>query len=236
MLAHSLAPPQILIVEDDAKVADVVALYLQREGFQVQTVGDGSAALRAVDERVPDLVVLDIMLPGVDGLEVCRTLRRNLPIPIIMLTALGEESDQVLGLDLGADDYITKPFSPRELTARVKAVLRRVASPGPGVEPGLTEPLRAGDIIIDLAAREVRLRDVPVSLTAREYELLAFLVTHPVKAFTREELLERVWGYVYGDTSTVTVHVRRLRGKLEDESGTPRHIQTVWGVGYRFQP
>ena len=227
-------PARVLVVEDDATVAEVVVRYLEREGFQVESVGDGREALERAGRFLPDLVVLDLMLPGLDGLEVCRRLRAVAPIPVIMLTARGEESDRVLGLELGADDYVAKPFSPRELTARVKSVLRRAQGPLSPVD--VNGVLAMGDLEIDLGAREVRRDGEPVTLTAREFELLAFLVRHPRRVFRREELLEHVWGYTYGDTSTVTVHIRRLREKIEPEPSDPKNIQTVWGVGYRFDP
>jgi DNA-binding response OmpR family regulator len=227
-------PARVLVVEDDATVAEVVVRYLEREGFQVESVGDGREALERAGRFLPDLVVLDLMLPGLDGLEVCRRLRAVAPIPVIMLTARGEESDRVLGLELGADDYVAKPFSPRELTARVKSVLRRAQGPLAPVDVNGVHAM--GDLEIDLGAREVRRGGEPVTLTAREFELLAFLVRHPRRVFRREELLEYVWGYTYGDTSTVTVHIRRLREKIEPEPSEPKNIQTVWGVGYRFDP
>jgi len=214
-------------------VAEVVVRYLEREGFEAAAVGDGRAALDRVRSAPPDLVVLDLMLPGVDGLVVCRGLRAFAPVPVIMLTARGNEDDRVVGLDLGADDYVSKPFSPRELTARVKAVLRRAGGTPPEVEP---EVITADALVIDTAAREVLVDESRVELTAREFDLLAFLARHSRRVFRREELLERVWGYTYGDTSTVTVHIRRLREKIEPEPATPRHIVTVWGVGYRFDP
>jgi DNA-binding response OmpR family regulator len=228
------APTRVLVVEDDRTVAEVVTRYLEREGFAVESVGDGQEALARADAQLPDLVVLDIMLPGLDGLEVCRRLRSRAPIPVVMLTARGSEEDKVLGLELGADDYVSKPFSPRELTARVKAVLRRAGSP-------LDDLDRAGslefdELRIDLGAREARVRDELATLTAREFELLAFLARHPRQVFRRDELLEHVWGYTYGDTSTVTVHIRRLREKIEENPSEPRRITTVWGVGYRFDP
>jgi DNA-binding response OmpR family regulator len=227
-------PTRVLVVEDDATVAEVVVRYLEREGFEVESVGDGREALERAGRSLPDLVVLDLMLPGLDGLEVCRRLRAVAPIPVIMLTARGEESDRVLGLELGADDYVAKPFSPRELTARVKSVLRRAQGPLSPVDvPGV---VTIGDLEIDLGAREVRRNGEPVTLTAREFELLAFLINHPRRVFRREELLEQVWGYTYGDTSTVTVHIRRLREKIEPQPSDPQSIQTVWGVGYRFDP
>jgi DNA-binding response OmpR family regulator len=197
-------------------------------------VGDGNEALARADAQLPDLVVLDIMLPGLDGLEVCRRLRSRAPIPVVMLTARGSEEDRVLGLELGADDYVAKPFSPRELTARVKAVLRRAGSPLGEVDSAGT--VEHDGIQIDLGAREARVRGEPATLTAREFELLAFLVRRPRQVFRRDELLEHVWGYTYGDTATVTVHIRRLREKIEDDPSTPRRITTVWGVGYRFDP
>jgi len=224
---------RVLVVDDDATVAEVVTRYLQREGYSVESVGDGCVALERAAADPPDLVVLDVMLPGLDGLEVCRRLRAMAPVAIIMLTARGEEIDRITGLDRGADDYVTKPFSPRELTARVRSVLRRARSPLP-TESGA--PLAAGDLEVDQRAHEVRLAGTVVSLTAREYELLVFLMRHPRQVFRREQLLEEVWGYTYGDTSTVTVHVRRLREKIEVDPARPGLVQTVWGVGYRFDP
>jgi DNA-binding response OmpR family regulator len=232
------APTRVLVVEDDRTVAEVVTRYLEREGFAVESVGDGNEALARADAQLPDLVVLDIMLPGLDGLEVCRRLRSRAPIPVVMLTARGSEEDRVLGLELGADDYVAKPFSPRELTARVKAVLRRAGSPlgevdSAGMSAGIVEH---DGLQIDVGAREARVRGELATLTAREFELLAFLVRRPRQVFRRDELLEHVWGYTYGDTATVTVHIRRLREKIEDDPSTPRRITTVWGVGYRFDP
>jgi DNA-binding response OmpR family regulator len=228
------APTRVLVVEDDRTVAEVVTRYLEREGFAVESVGDGHEALARADAQLPDLVVLDIMLPGLDGLEVCRRLRSRAPIPVVMLTARGGEEDQVLGLDLGADDYVSKPFSPRELTARVKAVLRRAGSPLGELDRA--EAVEYDGLQIDLGAREARVRGELATLTAREFELLAFLARRPRQVFRREELLEHVWGYTYGDTSTVTVHIRRLREKIEEDPSAPRRITTVWGVGYRFDP
>jgi len=224
--------PRVLIVEDDRTVAEVVARYLEREGFAVESVGDGLEALARADAKLPDLVVLDIMLPGLDGLEVCRRLRSRAPIPVVMLTARGSEEDRVLGLELGADDYVAKPFSPRELTARVKAVLRRAGSQLEELDR--SETLQYDGLEVDLGAREARVKGELATLTAREFELLAFLARRPRQVFRRDELLERVWGYTYGDTSTVTVHIRRLREKIEDDPSAPRLITTVWGVGYRF--
>lgn len=226
--------PRVLVVEDDRNVADVVVRYLEREGFDAVRVGDGYEALTRAEAEPPDIVVLDLMLPGLDGLEVCRRLRASTPVPVIMLTARGEEDDRIAGFEVGADDYVSKPFSPRELTARVKAVLRRASSPTiRAVESG---PIVAGDLVVDPAAHEARRGGELVALTAREFDLLCFLAQRPRRVFRREELLERVWGYTYGDTSTVTVHIRRLREKLEDDPSAPTRITTVWGVGYRFDP
>ncbi len=227
---------RVLVVEDDRNVSEVLERYLRLEGYQVEVVGDGLRAIELARSNPFDLVVLDIMLPGADGLEVCRALRKNAPTPVIMLTALGEESDRIVGLDIGADDYMTKPFSPRELTARVKAVLRRAGGGLGGQQASLPETVAGGDIDVDLRSRQARVKGLVAALTAREFDLLAFFMTHPRYVFTREELLEKVWGYSYGDTSTITVHVRRLRSKVEADPSAPRHITTVWGVGYRFEP
>ena len=227
--------PRILVVDDDGTVADVVVRYLERDGYDVTATGDGSEAVDLAVAAPPDLVILDLMLPGLDGLEVCRRLRRIAPIPVIMLTARGDEVDRVIGLELGADDYVAKPFSPRELTARVKSVLRRTRGPRFD-QPAESHAavLRAGDLRVDLTAREVLRGDQGLQLTAREFDLLAFLMLHPRRVYRREELLEQVWGYSFGDTATVTVHVRRLREKVEADPSRPALIQTVWGVGYRF--
>ncbi|UDY34927.1 response regulator transcription factor [Dermatobacter hominis] len=227
------APRRILVVEDDPNLSEVVERYLRRDGFEVERVADGDAGLQRAMEWLPDLVVLDIMLPGIDGLEVCRRLRAEAPIPVVMLTARTEEDDRVLGLELGADDYVTKPFSPRELAARVRAVLRRSAGSVGGVTDGAL--LRAGSIEVDPVAHEARRDGVPIHLTAKEFELLAHLMRHPRRAFGRAELLESVWGWTYGDAATVTVHVRRLRTKVEADASAPRHLVTVPG-GYRFEP
>jgi DNA-binding response OmpR family regulator len=226
-------PTRVLVADDDATVAEVVARYLTREGFSVEVVGDGEAALERAVAEPPHLLVLDLMLPGIDGLEVCRQLRALAPVPIVMLTAKGDEADRVIGLELGADDYVAKPFSPKELTLRVKAVLRRASSPLTTVGAS-HRILTAGRVEVDVAAREVRVDGRVVALTARELELLAFLMRHSGEAFRREALLQHVWGYSIGDTSTVTVHVRRLREKIEVDPARPRHLVTVWGVGYRF--
>jgi DNA-binding response OmpR family regulator len=233
-LAPMVGPAtRVLVAEDDANVADVVSRYLEREGFEVEVVGDGAEALERALVATPDLMVLDLMLPGLDGLEVCRRIRALAPVPVIMLTAKGDEADRVVGLELGADDYVAKPFSPRELTARVKAVLRRAVGPLANVGDA-GRVLVAGRIELDIAARETRVDGAVAPLTARELELLAFLMRHPGHTFGRQELLQQVWGYSIGDTSTVTVHVRRLREKIERDPAHPEHLVTVWGVGYRF--
>jgi DNA-binding response OmpR family regulator len=228
--------PRILVVEDDPTVAEVVARYLRRDGCDVEIVADGRIAVERARAHPPDLMILDLMLPGLDGLEVFRRLRSFAPIPVIMLTARGDEDDRVLGLELGADDYVAKPFSPRELAARVKSVLRRAEGRMAAMPPGSAHFLEAGDLVVDVGAREVLLDGHPVSLTVREFDLLAFLMLHPHQVLRREDLLEHVWGYTFGDTSTVTVHVRRLREKVEADPSNPVRIQTVWGVGYRFEP
>ncbi|MEU5995607.1 response regulator transcription factor [Spirillospora sp. NPDC047418] len=225
---------RVLVVDDDPVVADVVARYLTRDGHEVVRAADGPTALRTALDHPPDLVVLDLMLPGMDGLEVCRRLRETSTVPIVMLTALGAETDRLVGLETGADDYVTKPFSPRELALRVRSVLRRAR--GALVPTGPSGPLRDGDLVVDVGAHEAGLRGERLALTSREFDLLAFLLRHPRRAFTRDELLERVWDWTFGDSSTVTVHVRRLREKVEDDPTAPRRIVTVWGVGYRYEP
>jgi DNA-binding response OmpR family regulator len=236
VMPMTMTAPRVLIIEDDPNVSEVVARYLQREGYEVETVADGARGLERALAEPPDLVVLDLMLPSMGGLEICRRLRLSAPIPVIMLTARSEEADRIAGLELGADDYVAKPFSPRELTARVKAVLRRAAGTMPAVSDAEPAILRAGPLEIDPVAHEARVDGELVALTAKEFDLLAHLMRHPRRAFRREELLEDVWGFSYGDTSTVTVHVRRLREKVEADPSVPRHVCTVWGVGYRFEP
>jgi DNA-binding response OmpR family regulator len=222
----------VLVVDDEPIVAEVVEKYLAREGYQVKVAVDGAEALRTARQWPPDLVVLDLMLPGVDGLEVCRELRKESQIPIIMLTARGEETDRIVGLELGADDYIVKPFSPQELVARVKAVLRRARAAPVHVPSGL---IRYGELLTNPESREVLVRGRNVELTAKEFDLLYFLASHPNQVFTREQLLDQVWDYAYvGDLSTVTVHIRRLRAKIEADPFRPRYIKTLWGVGYKF--
>ena len=225
---------RVLVVEDDPNVSEVVARYLLREGYRVETASDGAVGLERALADPPDLVVLDLMLPSLGGLEFCRRLRAAAPVPVIMLTALGEEADRIAGLELGADDYVAKPFSPRELTARVKAVLRRATAPLPtGAGP---TSLQAHGLDLDLVTHEARLHGELVALTVKEFDLLAHFMRHPRRAFRREELLADVWGFTVGDTSTVTVHIRRLREKIEPDPSAPRYVQTVWGVGYRFEP
>ena len=224
----------VLVVDDEPTVREVVSRYLELGGYRVATASDGHAALALSAEARPDLVILDLMLPGMDGLEVCRRLRAAAPTPIVMLTAKSHEADRIVGLELGADDYVVKPFSPRELVARVRSVLRRTRGGADAAQP---TRLWVGDLMIDPATREVEVDGRAVSLTAREFELLLFLARHPRQVFTRGQLLQRVWEYTWlGDTSTVTVHIRRLREKVEDNPSEPRRVQTVYGVGYRFVP
>jgi DNA-binding response OmpR family regulator len=234
-----VAVRRVLVVDDDPTVAEVVVGYLERAGLRASRAGDGVEALARAAAEPPDLVVLDLMLPGIDGLEVCRRLRADRPdLPVVMLTALGEESDRVLGLEVGADDYITKPFSPRELVLRVQSVLRRTAGPAataPDLAPG-EERLVDGDLELDIRGHRSWLGGQPLSLTAREFDLLAFLLRHPGEAFTREQLMRQVWGWDFGDQSTVTVHVRRVREKVERDPAAPTRLATVWGVGYRWDP
>jgi DNA-binding response OmpR family regulator len=222
----------VLVVDDDATTRDVIVRYLEREGFEALEAEDGGRARALIESTRPNLVILDLMLPGIDGLSVARWIRSNGSLPVIMLTALGEETDRIVGLELGADDYVTKPFSPRELMARVKTVLRRT---GPSSPPA--EQITTGHLALDAAAREVWRDGAPIKLTAKEFDLLWFLASHPRRVFSRDQLMSRVWGYHEGlDTGTVTVHVRRLREKIEIDPGRPRHLETIWGVGYRFSP
>jgi DNA-binding response OmpR family regulator len=224
---------RVLVVDDEPMVREVLARYLAKEGYAVDVAEDGEEALVAYARALPDLVLLDLMLPRVDGLEVFRRIRAHAPTAVIMLTARGEETDRVVGLELGADDYVTKPFSPREVVARVRAVLRRSA--GTREEP--PKVVVAGDLEIDGPKRELRRSGEPVRLTRKEFDLLYLVASNPGRAFSRSELLEDVWDFAWdGDTSTVTVHVRRLREKIEDDPSNPVHLTTVWGVGYRFDP
>jgi DNA-binding response OmpR family regulator len=222
----------VLVVDDDATVSDVLCRYLEQAGYEVEVVADGRLGLEAALRRPPDLMVLDLMLPGLHGLEVFRQVRAQMPLPVIMLTALGDETDRLTGLELGADDYVTKPFSPRELVLRVQSVLRRNAAP---LAPASAEVLVDGQLRVDVPAHEVLLRGAPLALTVREYDLLLHFLRNPRQAFSREQLLKDVWGWEYADQSTVTVHVRRLREKVEDDPQVPRRIVTVFGVGYRYE-
>ncbi|HEX6383776.1 MAG TPA: response regulator transcription factor [Anaerolineae bacterium] len=226
----------ILVVDDEASIVEVVSLYLQREGFQVRVARDGRQALSAIREQLPALVVLDLMLPEVDGLEIMRRLRDDqaLDVPVIMLTARRQETDRIYGLELGADDYVTKPFSPAELVSRVKAVLRRA---GNSAATRGERPLRFKGLTIDPKSRLVTVRGESVELTATEFNLLWFMASHPRQVFKRDQLLENVWGFSeYVDPSTVTVHIRRLREKIEADPSDPTWLLTVWGVGYKFEP
>ncbi len=233
---------QILVVDDEATVREVVRKYLEHEGFRVAEAETGTDALAYLHDQRPDLIVLDIMLPGVDGFTITRTLRSTgeyaplqveNDVPIILLTARTGELDRIAGFELGADDYVVKPFSPRELVARVKAVLRRSAS---GLSEADEKPILFSELAIDPRSREVKVRDESVVLTAKEFDLLWFLVRHPHQVFSRAQLLDQIWGYeFYGDESTVTVHIRRLREKIETNPSEPTFIQTVWGVGYKFE-
>jgi DNA-binding response OmpR family regulator len=224
--------PKVLVVDDEPIVRDVVVRYLRRDGFETLEAGDGDAARELIERASPQLVVLDVMLPGTDGLALCRWIRERGNLPVIMLTALGDESDRIVGLDLGADDYVTKPFSPRELAARVRSVLRRANDT---TRPG--ERLAFGDLELDGGAREVRLDGQPLRLTGKEFDLLFFLAAHAPQVFSRSQLMSRVWGYEAAlDTGTLAVHVRRLRSKIERDPDAPQRIETVWGVGYRFVP
>jgi DNA-binding response OmpR family regulator len=234
MEENAMNEPTILVVDDEPSISEVVSIYLRRAGYQVVIARDGQAALEALEKQPPDLVVLDLMLPKVDGLEITRRLRAEGDTPIIMLTARRGETDRVLGLEMGADDYVVKPFSPQELVSRVRAVLRRTL----GTTPTSTEqPLTFGDLRIDPNMRVVEVNGEETSLTAKEFDLLWVLARHPRQVFNRDQLLDLVWGLTeYIDPSTVTVHVRRLREKVELDPSNPRHVQTVWGVGYKFEP
>jgi DNA-binding response OmpR family regulator len=222
----------VLVVDDEPIVRDVVVRFLRREGYRTLEAGDGDTALALVETESPDLVVLDLMLPGTDGMSVCRRIRARSELPVIMLTARTEEADRIVGLELGADDYVTKPFSPRELAARVKTVLRRASRSVPR-----DARLAFGELAIDATTREVTKGSKSLALTAKEFDLLWFLASNARQVFSRDQLMDRVWGYDAAvDTGTVTVHVRRLRAKIEDDPSRPRRLETVWGVGYRFTP
>jgi DNA-binding response OmpR family regulator len=222
----------VLVVDDEEIVRDVVVRYLKRDGYRTLEAATGGEALELLERQQPSLVVLDVMLPGHDGLEICRWIRARSDLPIIMLTARGEEADRIVGLELGADDYVTKPFSPRELAVRVRNLLRRSTT-----QPKLGASTSFGDVELDAIAREVRKGGERLRLTLKEFDLLWFLASHPQRVFSRDQLMELVWGYTSSlDTGTVTVHIRRLREKVEDDPSHPRHIETVWGSGYRFAP
>jgi DNA-binding response OmpR family regulator len=222
----------ILVVDDEPVVRDVVVRYLRRDGYATLEAANGDDARELIETRNPALVVLDVMLPGTDGLELCRWIRARSALPVILLTARTDESDRIVGLELGADDYVTKPFSPRELAVRVRTVLRRAA---PSVESRST--IEVGELVLDGGSREASLEGRMLTLTLKEFDLLWFLASHPRLVFSRETLMERVWGYQAAfDTGTVTVHMRRLREKIEPDPTHPRHLLTVWGVGYRFDP
>ena len=222
----------VLVVDDEPIVRDVVVRYLQRDGFDTLEAADGETARELIETASPQLVVLDVMLPGIDGLALCRWIRSRGELPVIMLTARGEEADRIVGLELGADDYVTKPFSPRELAVRVRTVLRRTAS-----APAVAERLVFDDLVVDARAREVEVEGRPLRLTAKEFDLLFFLASNPREVFSRDQLMDRVWGYAAAlDTGTVTVHIQRLRSKIERDPKSPRRLETVWGVGYRFVP
>ena len=226
---EDLVGRRVLVVDDDPTVSEVASSYLRAAGFVVDEVRDGFAALQAAERIDPDLVVLDRMLPGIDGIEVCRRLRRRAATPVILLTALGSEDERIAGLEAGADDYLAKPFSPRELVLRVQSVLRR------SIEEFTPESvLEYGEFRLDPSARIATRAGAELSLTTREFDLFEFLLKHPNQVFSREDLLRTVWGWTYGDLSTVTVHVRRLREKIEHDPRSPTLLTTVWGVGYRF--
>lgn len=221
---------RVLVVDDDQTVREVVVSYLRAGRHEVREAAEGTSVAAIARDWPADLVVLDLMLPGIDGLDVCAELRRDSQVPVIMLTALGGETDRVAGLQMGADDYVVKPFSPRELVLRVESVLRRT-----GGDPELPGLLVDGDLTVDAARHEARRGDDVLALTSREFDLLRFLMAHPGTAYSRDELLGQVWGWSFGDSSTVTVHVRRLREKIEEDPRTPRRLVTVWGVGYRWE-
>ena len=221
----------MLVVDDEPTIREIVVGYLEREGYRTLQAADGDRARELLEQEPADLVVLDLMLPGTDGFELCRWIRSRSRLPVIMLTARGEESDRIVGLELGADDYVTKPFSPRELATRVKTVLRRAGS-----SPPPRERISVGPLVVDAATREARRDGEAVGLTTKEFDLLWFLASNPNRVFSREQLMNRVWGYASAlDTGTVTVHVRHLREKLEDDASRPELLETVWGSGYRLR-
>jgi len=225
----------ILVVEDEPSIAEVVGLYLQRAGYQVQTATDGKIAMTMLEKGIPDLVVLDLMLPEVDGLSLTRWLRDRSNVPIIMLTARREEIDRIAGLEMGADDYVVKPFSPQELVSRVRAVMRRMKREQAPAES--ERPLTFGNLVINALSRTVTIEGKDIPLTAKEFDMLHLLAQHPKQVYTREQLLDRIWGGAeYIDPGTVTVHIRRVREKIEPDPSNPTRLVTVWGVGYKFEP
>lgn len=230
-----MSEKRILVVEDEPSLAEVVSLYLKRAGFQVQIASDGRQAMDILERQIPDFVILDLMLPEVDGLSLTRWLRDHSDVPIIMVTARREEIDRIAGLEMGADDYVVKPFSPQELVSRVRAVLRRTGREQVGAE---SERILSFDAMtINPLTRIVTVNESQIELTAKEFDMLYHLARHPKQVFTRDQLLERVWGGAeYIDPGTVTVHVRRLREKIESDPSSPKHLMTVWGVGYKFEP
>jgi len=234
-MISSMSEKRILVVEDEPSLAEVVSLYLKRAGFQVQIASDGRQAMDILERQIPDFVILDLMLPEVDGLSLTRWLRDHSDVPIIMVTARREEIDRIAGLEMGADDYVVKPFSPQELVSRVRAVLRRTGREQVGAE---SERILSFDAMtINPLTRIVTVKEAQIELTAKEFDMLTHLARHPKRVFTRDQLLERVWGGAeYIDPGTVTVHVRRLREKIESDPSTPKHLLTVWGVGYKFEP
>jgi len=224
----------IMVVEDEPNIAEVVSLYLRRAGYQVQVIDNGRKALETLKMEIPDLIILDLMLPEVDGIEITRWIRDKSDTPIIMLTSRRSETDRIAGLELGADDYVVKPFSPQELVSRVRAVLRRTIS---ATEPIPDPPLVFGNLRIDPTTRLVHVDKKEINLTAKEFDLLLLLSRHPRQVFSRDQLLDQVWGHSeYIDPGTVTVHIRRLREKIEEDPSVPFHILTVWGIGYKFLP
>ena len=228
------AKQKILIVDDDNNIAELISLYLTKECYDTEIVNDGESALRAFETSKPNLILLDLMLPGIDGYQVCREIRTKSNVPIIMLSAKGEIFDKVLGLELGADDYILKPFDSKELVARVKAVLRRFQPAKPAVEASDINCVTYPDLVINLSNYSVLYKGAPVEMPPKELELLYFLASSPNQVFTREQLLDHIWGYEYiGDTRTVDVHVKRLREKLKDNDSW--RLSTVWGIGYKFE-
>ena len=228
---HNPVVATVLVVDDDPIVLDVVVRYLERDGFSTLTAADGEAARAILERESPSLVVLDVMLPGTDGLSLCRWIRGKSDLPVILLTARGEEADRIVGLELGADDYVTKPFSPRELATRVRTVLRRTSS-----APPQAEQLEIGELVLNASTREVHRNGERLKLTVKEFDLLWFLASNPNHVFSRDQLMDRIWGYAAAfDTGTITVHIRRLREKIERDPSQPQLLETVWGVGYRLR-